>query len=173
MGTQVERILFIAIVISAIVAFVLVTKKYESVKVVNNNKEVELNNFKEYDVNTTQLQSTLVATQAVEIDKIWFLQNPVITTDEIKFLRAKRSIAKGGIVEFLDDVEVLRKDGKRYSSQKAFYKIRTKEIITPDKFLISKEYDLIRGTGMTYDTAKNVTRAKDVNGTFILQKPRE
>jgi len=167
MGSKIEKVLFIFILITAVTSFFLVTAKYEHVqKVVQNKKSTELNEFTEYDVNQTALMSTLQAKQAYERNNIWFLSNPVVSTDKIEYIKAKRALAKSGIVEFIDKVKTLQRDGKKYFSNKVFYKIRTKEIVTPGNFIILNEFENMQGASMVYDTDKEVTRAKNVKAVF-------
>lgn len=172
MGSRIESVVLVVIVLSAALAYYLIGKKQENVKVVSTEKSTELNDLIEYDINRTNIMAKLVASQAYEINGVWFLAKPVVSTDEIEYLKSDRSLAKNGIIQFLDNVVVQRKDGKYYTSDKTFYKIKTKEIITPSKFMISKEYDLIRGASMVYDTATQTTKAKNVTGTFILKREK-
>ncbi len=167
MGSKIEKITFIIIIITAVVAYFLATAKFTKVeKVVENKKSTELNDFIEYDINTTALMSILRAKQAYERDQIWFLTNPIVSTDKIEYIKSKRALAKSGIVEFIDKVKTLRRDGKKYYSNKVFYKIRTKEIVTPGNFIVIKEFNKMRGASMVYDTDKEVTRAKNVKAVF-------
>jgi hypothetical protein len=172
MGSKIERVVLVFIILVVALAYYLIGKKHESVKVINAERTTELNDLVEYDINKTNIMAKLIASQAYQINGVWFLTKPVVSTDEIEYLKSDRSLAKNGIIQFLDNVMVQRKDGKYYTSDKTFYKIKTKKIITPSKFMISKEYDLIRGASMVYDTATQTTKAKNVTGTFILKREK-
>lgn len=170
MGSRIERVIFILVIVAGVVGYMLVVKKYNTHKAVDNSqKSTELNDFTEYDINRTNLMSTLIAKQAFEINEMWFLSYPIVTTDKIAFIKSKRALSKSGIVEFIDDVKTLRRDGKQYFSDKVFYKVRTKEIVTPGDFLVIREFQKMRGTSMVYDTDAEATRAKNVNATFKIK----
>ncbi len=170
MGSRVEKILIVSIIIVMILAFFLVNQKFSNTKIAKNEKSIELNNFIEYDINRSSLMSTLLANQAYQIESIWFLADPIVSTDEIEYLKSKRALAKSGIIEFIDNVRVLQRDGKRYKSDKSFYNIRSKKIITPGKFVISNLNHIMQGISMEYDTVTETTKAKNVKGLFIIKK---
>ena len=171
MGTKVERVFFILIIFASAFAYILVNKKYTNKsKAIGTQKTIELNNFIEYDINATKLLSTLKSQQAYQLNQIWFLKEPIVSTDEIKYLKSKRALSKRGIVEFIDDVRIVRRDGKKYFSNKTFYKIDAKEVVTPDKFKMLKEFEKIEGVSMVYDTQKEITKAKNVKAVFKMNK---
>ncbi len=172
MGSRVEKVLFISIIIVAILVYFLVNQKFTNTKIAKNEKSIEISNFIEYDINRTHLMSTLLAKQAYQIDGIWFLAKPFVSTDEIEYLKSQRALAKSGIIEFLDDVRVLQRDGKRYESNKSFYNIRSKKIITPGEFVISNLSHIMQGVSMEYDVATETTKAKNVKGVFTIKKAK-
>ena len=169
MGSKVERVLFISILAVSVLVFYLTTKKYTETKMVSNEKSIELNNFIEYDINSSSLLSTLLSDQAYQINNIWFLTKPVVTTDTIEYLKSKRALSKNGVIEFIDNVRVLQRDGKKYASDKSFYSIHTKKIITPGKFVLSNLSHKMQGVEMEYDIKTKVTRAKNVKGFFKIK----
>ena len=170
MGSKIEKILFIAILIVSVIPFFFKINDFESKdRVIQSTKSSEIVDFTEYDINKSSLKLTLVSTLAEEKNNLWYLTKPKITNDEIKSLTSKRAISRGKKIEFIDNVKLYKKDGKKYFSQRAIYDTVTKVIVTPDNFLISKEYDLVRGINMEYDTQKQETKAKNVKGTFILK----
>ncbi len=172
MGSRVEKVLLGSIVIVALLAYFLANKQFENTVVAKNEKSIELNSLIEYDINQSGLISILIANKAYEINEIWYLAKPFVTTKEIEYLKAKRALAKNGIIEFLDDVRVLHRDGKRYASDKSFYNIRTKKIITPGEFVIKNFSHIMQGVSMEYDTVTETTKAKNVKGVFTIKKAK-
>jgi len=174
MGRRVEYILIIAIILVLIIPFTIKIKK-SIVKKDNKitKKSSELNNFTEYEINATTLQHTIKASKAEEIKKSWHLKNVEVTTDKIESLNAKRAIVKSDKLELYDNVVAKKRDGTIYKSQKATYNTKNKQLITPEKFTIFRHTDIVKGRHLEYDANKKVTKAKDVNGTFVLKKAKE
>jgi hypothetical protein len=170
MGSKIERVVLVFIIVATVIGYLLINKKYNTeAEVDNSQRSTELNDFTEYDINRTNLMATLTAQQAFKLNEVWFLSYPIVTTDKIAYVKSKRALSKKGIVEFIDNVKTLRRDGKQYFSNKVFYKVRSKEIVTPGEFLVIKEFQKMRGTSMVYDTDAEATRAKNVNATFKIK----
>ena len=174
MGRRVEYILILAIVVVlAIPYFVnLDSKNVDNLKKANN-KSSEINNFIEYDINATKLQHTLKAKSAQEVDQKWYLEKPIITTDKLKSLSSKSSVATSEAIDFYDNVVAIKVDGTIYKSNIATYNTKTKMLTTPKKFTINRHVDIVTGKDLHYDAKHKITKAKDVNGTFVLKKAKE
>jgi len=174
MGRRVEYILILAIMaVFAIPYFVNLDSKSIDKEKKTNSKSSEINNFIEYDINATKLQHTLKAKSAEEIDKKWYLEKPTIITGKLKSLSSKKSVATPEAIDFYDNVVAVKVDGTVYKSDKATYNTKTKMLITPKKFTINRHVDIVTGKDLHYDTKHKITKAKDVNGTFVLKKAKE
>jgi LPS export ABC transporter protein LptC len=170
MGIKIEKLLIVAIAIVAILPYFFKVNNFESQnRVIKATKSSEIIDFVEYDINSTSQVYKLYGKKAEEIGDLWYLTNPKIVNSEIESLISKRAISKGDNIEFINDVKLVKVDGKKYSSQRAIYNIKTKIITTPNKFLISKEYDMVKGNGMKYNTSKQETKAKNVKATFKIK----
>ena len=174
MGRRVEFILILAIMaVFAIPYFVnFDSKSTDKVKKVNS-KSSEINNFIEYDINATKLQHTLKAKSAQEVNQKWYLKEPIIITDKLKSLSSKSSVASSEVIDFYDNVVAIKSDGTVYKSNIATYNIKTKMLTTPKKFTINRHVDIVTGKDLHYDAEHKITKAKDVNGTFVLKKAKE
>ena len=171
MGHRLEY--FLAIVLLAVLAtpsFLKVDKFKNENRVVSSNKSTEIKDFTQYDINRTSIEYRLTANLAEKRGDSWYLANPEIINGDIKSLRAKRSVSKGNKITFIDNVLMVKNDGKRYNSQKAIYDTETKVVTTPDRFTISKEYDMVNGVNMKYNSVTKETKAKNVKATFVLKK---
>lgn len=174
MGRRVEYILLLAILaVLAIPYFVNLDSKNLNRDNRVNNKSSEINNFIEYDINATKLQHTLKAKSAQEVNQKWYLKNPRITTDKLKSLSSKKSVASSETIDFYDNVVAIKADGTVYKSNKATYNTKTKILTTPKKFTINRHIDIVTGKDLHYDAEQKITKAKDVNGTFVLKKAKE
>jgi len=174
MGRRVEYLLIFAIIIVLIIPYFI--KVNIDGKAKNKNisyKSTEINNFIEYDINATKLQHTLKARSAEEIKQKWYLKEPKITTDKLKSLSAKKSVATSDKIVFYNNVIAVKVDGTIYKSSKATYNTKTKTLNTPKKFTINRHVDIVRGKDLVYDAEHKITKAKDVNGTFVLKKAKE
>jgi len=174
MGRRVEYILILAIFVAlAIPHFISSSNNIEKKEKEVPNKSSEINNFTEYEINSTKLQHILRAKSAQEVNKKWYLKEPNITTDKLKSLSSKSSIATSNKIEFYDNVVAIKADGVVYKSSKAIYNTKTKMLVTPKKFTINRTTDIVTGKDLHYDAKNKITKAKDVNGTFVLKKAKE
>ncbi len=176
MGSRLELNLLALFLIVAILPFFFKVTKFEaSDRVVGSKKSTELKDFIQYDFNSSSVNFKLTSTYGEEIDNIWYLKNPIVVNDTIQSLTSKKSIVKkSDNIEFIDDVVIVKRDGKIYNSQKAFYDIATKIVTTPDKFVIKTENsDIINGVNMEYDADKKITKAKQVKAVFKLKNAKE
>ena len=174
MGRRVEYILILAIVVVlAIPYFINLDEQGKTKGKKTSNKSSEINNFIEYEINATKLQYTLNAESAQEIKKKWYLKNSNIKTDKLKSLSSKRSIASQKKIEFFDNVKAIKVDGTVYKSNKATYNATTKILTTPKKFTINRHVNIVTGKDLHYDAKRKITKAKDVNGTFVLKKAKK
>jgi len=169
MGSKLEYILIVAIIIVALIPFSIEIKnpkKSNSVEL----KKSEVNNFIEYELNSTTLKHILQGKSAKEINENnWYLVEPSMQTLEVKKLSAKSSIFNGKTIVFDKNVVLIKRDGLIYKSNRAIYDLKSKDIITPNSFEIKKSANIVKGKSLEYNPAKRVTKAKDVNGTFILK----
>ena len=171
MGSKIELILLGVVVLVTFIAFNLKTTSPTNQPQTKVQKNTEVNHFTLYEINSTTLSHTLRANRATEFINYWLLIEPNIQTQDLQYLKAKKSIYKDNIVTFIKDVKALKKNGIFYSSQKAIYKKQNKVLITPDRFLITNQKaDIVRGKELIYNTKDKTTQAKDVNGTFKLKK---
>ncbi len=174
MGRRVEYILILAILTALVIPFFISsdnTKDRKKEKVFD--KSGEINNFIEYEINSTKLQHTLRAKKAEEVDKKWYLNEPNITTDKIESLSSKSSILTAKKVEFHNNVVAVKVDGTIYKSNNATYNIETKTLTTPKKFTINRHVNIVSGKDLHYDSKYKITKAKDVNATFVLKKAKK
>ena len=168
MGSKLEYILLIAIAVVALIPFGIEIKNPKS-DASTANKKSEVNNFIEYELNATTLKHILKGKSAKELkEDNWYLVEPTMETDELNALSAKSSIFNGKTIEFNKDVVAIKKDGTIYKSQKAIYELKSKNLITPQRFTIKRKVDIVRGKDLEYNPNSKVTKAKDVNGTFVL-----
>ncbi len=173
MGSKLEYILVVAIVIVALIPFGIEIKNPKSSKEVTT-KRSEVNNFIEYELNATTLKHILKGKSAKELkEDNWFLVEPKMETSELNTLSAKNSIFNGKTIEFNKDVVAIKRDGTIYKSSKAIYELKSKNLITPKEFTIRRNVDIVRGKDLEYNPKERVTKAKDVNGTFVLKKPND
>ena len=170
MGRRLELLLLVIVIGLIFIPFFLKVSNFEKEdRVVESKKSTELRDFVQYDINKSAIEFTLVSPKAEEYGEVWYLTSPKITTDDIKSLTSKYSIAKGKDIEFIENVKLIKKDGKKYFSQRAIYNTDTRVVRTPDRFKISKEYDMVHGVDMEYFTDKKETKAKNVKAVFILK----
>ena len=174
MGRRVEYILILAIAAVLIIPyFIKVDVKNRANDTNSFNKSSEINNFTEYEINATKLQHTLKAQSAQEKNKKWYLKKPNIKTDKINSLTSDTSLATPNKIEFSGNVVAIKADGTIYKSNKAIYNTKTKMLITPKKFTINREVDIVSGKDLHYDSTQKITKAKDVNATFVLKKAKK
>ena len=173
MGHKLEKILLLSILLLSILPFTIHINSNNRDVVKKNSKESEFSNFVEYEINSTNLQQTLTGKKAVKIDDNWYLKHPNIKTQNIKKLSANRSIVTQKSIEFIDNVEVIKADGVKYKSNRAIYNRKNQDILTPNSFTINRVSDIVKGKKLYYDTKNKITKAKDVNGTFVLKKPKK
>ncbi len=174
MGRRVEYILILAILTALIIPYFISSNSNSSKKrqeVVN--KSSEINDFTEYEINSTKLQHTLKAKKAEEVDKKWYLKEANITTDKIESLSSKNSILTANRVEFRNNVVAVKVDGTIYKSNNATYNFKTKTLITPKKFTINRHVDIVSGKDLQYNAKHKITKARDVNATFVLKKAKK
>jgi len=173
MGSKLEYILVVLILIVILIPFGVEVKNPEnSIEV--TKKKSEVNNFVEYELNATNLKHILKGKSAKELkEDNWYLVEPKMETNELNTLSAKSSIFNGKTIEFNKDVVAIKKDGIIYKSDKAIYELKTKNLITPNGFTIKRNIDIVRGKDLEYNPSSRVTKAKDVNGTFVLKKPKD
>ena len=170
MGSRVEYFLVAVIVLIAIISFNSNIKPLKVEKSYKNLKSSEINEFTEFEINATELLHTLKAKNAYEENKKWYIKDINITNSSIKSLTAKNSVYDQNRIILNNDVKVLKKDGIEYSSQKAIYNTNSKRLLTPNKFIIKREVNIVKGKELIYNAKEKATTAKDVNGTFILKK---
>jgi hypothetical protein len=171
MGRRLEGILLLLLLFIVVLPFTFKIDDFEKEnRVISSNKSTEIRDFIQYDINSTAIEYTLKSLSAEEMGDIWYLKYPKITNNEIKSLTSTYSIARGENIEFINNVKLLKLDGKRYLSNRAIYNTTTKVIKTPAKFKISKEYDMVNGINMEYFSATKETKAKNVKATFILKR---
>ena len=169
MGSKLEYILIIAIIIVAIIPFGIEIKNPTYNKSAEAKKS-EVNNFIEYELNSTTLKHILQGKSAKEINEDnWYLIEPSMQTLEVKKLSAKSSVFNGKTIVFDKNVVLIKRDGLIYKSNRAIYDLKSKDIITPNSFEIKKSANIVKGRSLEYNPSKRVTKAKDVNGTFILK----
>jgi len=175
MGSRLEINLVIALlIIGALPLFFKIDKLEQSNRVVESKKSTELTNFIEYDFNKTLLNFKLTSTHGEEIGNLWYLKKPEIVNKDIKSLSSERSVVrKGDNIELIKNVEMVKRDGKRYNSQRAFYHIKSRLVTTPERFTITKEYDMVNGIDMEYDTVKKITKAKKVKAIFRIKNSKK
>jgi len=171
MGKRVELILLLVIVVITLIALNVKVKGNSSYKNIKYSKKTsEVNNFTEFEINATTLLHTLNATNAYEESGKWHIKDVNISNKEIKSLTAKKSIYSKDKIVLTKDVEAIKRDGMVYKSQKAIYKTKTKELITPNRFIITRKVDIVEGRKLIYKANQKATMAKDVYGTFVLKK---
>ncbi len=171
MASRLELYLIVAITSLGALPLLFKIDNVENIdKVIESKKSTELINFTQYDFNTTTINFKLTSKYGEEVADIWYLKTPKVVNLDIKQLTSKRAIVrKNSIIEFINSVELIKFDGKKYNSQRAFYNIKSRVLTTPDKFTIFNEYDMINGRNMEYDAAKKVTKAKKVRATFKVK----
>jgi len=172
MGSRVEYVLILAISIVLLIPFVIDIDSSKNAKTAAGNKSSELNNFIEYEINATKLQHTLKASKAEQIKENWHLNSVEIKTDKLKSVKANSAIVKPQKIELNKNVVAVKQDGTIYKSQKAVYDKKSKELITPENFTITRKVDIVKGKKLEYISDKNITKAKDVNATFVLKKAK-
>jgi len=170
MGKKVELTLFAIVALMLLIAINIEIKNDPYKNIQPNKKSSEINNFTQFEVNATSLLHTLKATNAYEINKKWHIKDANITNSNIKSLTAKKSVYTQDKIILQDNVKAIKYDGLIYKSQKAIYNTKNKELKTPENFTIKRNVDIVSGKELFYDTKNKVTKAKDVNGTFILKK---
>ena len=174
MGRRVEYILILAIFTAlAIPYFINSNSNLDKKEKELVDKSSEINNFIEYEINSTKLQHTLRAKRAENVNNNWYLNEPNITTDKIESLSSKSSILTPKNLKFYNNVVAVKADGTIYKSDKATYNLETKILTTPKKFTINRQVDIVTGKDLHYDAKRKITKAKDVNGTFVLKKAKE
>ncbi len=169
MGSKLEYILITAIAFVLLLPFGINVKNRNSTPKKTEQKSSEISNFTEYEINASSLEHTLKAKSAKEVNRSWILSSPVISTDKIKSLSAKRSVANSQKIEFFDNVVAKKADGTVYKTGHAIYNTKTKELITPENFTINRQLNIVHGKNLQYDAKTKTTKAKDVNGTIILK----
>jgi hypothetical protein len=170
MGKRVELILFAIIVLIVLIALNVKVKNspYKNISV--SKKSSEINNFTEYEINASTILHTLNAKNAYESKGKWHIKDINISNKEIKSLTAKESVYAKDKIVLSKDVKAVKNDGMEYRSNKAIYKTKIKELITPNNFTIKRKVDIVRGKELIYKAKEKATFAKDVNGTFVLKK---
>jgi lipopolysaccharide assembly outer membrane protein LptD (OstA) len=169
MGRKLEIILLSAILFVGTVSFFIKINN-ETFNKKSTNKKTLINNLVEYEINRSELEHTLKAKSALELNDMWKLKNPIFTNKNIKELTSEESVIDNKKMIFTKNVKVVKKDGIIYKSQKAIYDIKNKKLITPENFVINRQSDIVRGKELFYDINKKITTAKDVNGTFKLKR---
>jgi len=172
MGRRVELFLILAIAIVVLIPFGINIKNSQTKASKIEEKSSEINNFIEYEINATNLQHTLRATRAQEVNAKWHLQEPNITTDKIKSLSSNSSIVSNKNIIFTENVVAIKRDGTVYKSNKAIYNTKNRKLTTPDKFTITRKVDIVTGKELNYNAKTKVTKAKNVKGTFVLKKAK-
>jgi hypothetical protein len=170
MGNKIEYILAAIIVVITAVSLNIDIKSQPKKESKKETKSSEINNFTEFEINSTSLLHTLKATNAYQKRKKWYIKDANISNKEIKSLTAKESVYSQKKIILKKDVKAVKRDGIIYKSQKAIYNTDSKELVTPDRFIINSKVDIVRGKELKYNAKERATRAKDVNGTFILKK---
>lgn len=171
MGHKLEYFLIVLIFFLAMTPNFFKVKEFEKRdRVIEAQKDTEISNFTQYDINQTSIEYKLKSPLAQELGDIWFLMFPEITNEKIKRLTSTYAILRGKNIEFIENVKLLKYDGKIYNSQRAIYNTVTKVVLTPERFNIIKEYDMVNGVNMEYFTNTKETKAKNVKATFILKK---
>jgi len=170
MGRKLEIVLFLLLLFIILLPFSFKINDFEkSDRVISSQKSTEIKDFIQYDINNTGVEYTLKSLSAEELGDIWYLKYPKIVNNEIKSLISTYAIAKGNNIEFIDNVEMLKYDGKKYLSKRAIYNTITKVVTTPAKFEILKKNDVIKGVNMEYFSTTKETKAKNVKAIFILK----
>ena len=171
MGRRVEIFLVMIFIALLFISYSFVSSSNENKSInIESKKSTELSNFTQYDINKTDIEYKLSSPYAEEIGDVWYVKSPKISNEQIKLLKSDFAVAKGKIIEFIKNVVMLKKDGKKYNSQKAIYNSITKVVLTPDRFNISKEYNMVNGINLEYFSDRQVTKAKNVKATFILKR---
>lgn len=171
MASKLELYLIVAIISLGALPLLFKIDNFEKVdKVIESKKSTELIDFTQYDFNTTTINFKLTSQYGEEIADIWYLKSPKVVNLDIKQLISKRAIvSKNNTIEFINSVELIKYDGKKYNSQRAFYNIKSRILTTPDKFTIFNEHDRVNGINMEYDAAKKITKAKKVRAIFKIK----
>jgi len=172
MGSRVEYILIVAISVVLLIPFVVNINSNKNTGISAGNKSSELNNFIEYEINATKLQHTLKASKAEQIKENWHLNNVEIKTDKLKSLKANSATVKPQKIELNKNVVAIKQDGTIYKSQKAVYDKKSKDLVTPENFTITRKVNIVNGRKLEYFFDKNITKAKDVNATFVIKKAK-
>ncbi len=174
MERKLELFLFLLLFIIGGVVLINLKKKnfsfsYSSKKTHENIKS-EITNFLAYEINQSQLIERVRGEKALQLESYWHLQEANISTDNIKSLFSKHSIYKKNQFVFYNNVTAVKKNGIVYKSQTAIYNTQTRKLITPNSFYIDSNTSHVKGKLLIYDLEHNITRAKNVKGTFILKK---
>jgi hypothetical protein len=171
MGSRVEYILAATVGLLFLLLLTTSSKQEQKIKPKKvNSRSSEINDFIEYEINSTSLLHTLKAKNAYQKSKKWYIEDANITNKAIKSLTAKKSVYSEDKIILTKDVKAVKRDGVVYKSEKAIYNTKTKELVTPKSFTINRSVDIVKGRELKYNAKERATRAKDVNGTFILKK---
>jgi|AAUQ01.1.fsa_nt_gi lipopolysaccharide assembly outer membrane protein LptD (OstA) len=175
MESKIEYIVFGVILIFIGVIINVDSQKKESPPRVQEEslgvkKSTQISNFILYEINGSALIHTIKAEEAIEIANEWILKKPIISTEDVKYLRSDKSIVKKNRVIFIKNVKALKEDGTIYMSQKAIYYIDKKRLKTPRGFVIVSDKDKIEGKNLIYDVDNKSAKAHSVNGKFQIKK---
>ena len=170
MGRKIELTLLALIVVVGLISTFIKVDNTKSYSKNSDKKSNEILNFTEYEINQTSLIHTLKGKSAQEFKDVWKLKEPNFSNDKITKLTSKESIVTKDKMIFTNKVNVIKKDGVVYNSNKAIYNTKTKELTTPNEFTITRNVDIVKGKKLFYDAKTKITKAKDVNGTFKLKK---
>ncbi|NPA28485.1 MAG: hypothetical protein GXN91_05545, partial [Epsilonproteobacteria bacterium] len=94
MGSKIELILLGVVVLVTFIAFNLKTTSPTNQPQTKVQKNTEVNHFTLYEINSTTLSHTLRANRATEFINYWLLIEPNIQTQDLQYLKAKKSSNK-------------------------------------------------------------------------------
>ncbi len=166
------------VVVAVLVLFLFLAnrteKEFEKIrrKELGEIKNIELNDAKLREVNSTDLLNDIQAKYAYKIGQKWHFVKFFMSTPEIDSLRAEKARGDKKDIFMEGNVSMLRSDGTLFLADKIRYDRKKRVLYSFGRFEIHKDKSVAIGYNLYYDSRMKYTEASEVYGKYYFKEKK-
>ena len=171
MVARIEIVLVVLTLLFAIVAGSLsVGARKPSVS--EDGRSVEMHGAHLVEINSSSLIDDIVAREVVRRDDVWYFDDIVFRSPEIRKMSARRGRRGSSKMVLEGNVSMLKEDNSTYRAQKVVYLTDRKIFYSIGPFEARKSENRARGYDFSYDMKKRSTTGRGVRAVYKISESK-
>lgn len=133
--------------------------------------QFELDDFVIYEISSTRIDHFFEGEHGKRFSDRYEVEGAKFTNNEkalLESIRANSALYKEDVVYLNGNVHYARADGLQFRSNEGTYDQKHSFVKTNGAFTITKEQNIINGTGLYYDLTLDTVSAQQIRGSYQL-----